>query len=70
MYNDNILWFYNFKKKNGFCIRNITHKSRELKKDAQEQTISFFKHVFNIRREFNIYDNINQIGNMEETAIY
>ena len=69
-YKDNMLWFYKFLKRNGFCIRKITHLGRELKKDAHDQTLAFFNRLFNIRRKFNISDNINQIGNMDETAIY
>ena len=68
-YNANMLSFYKFLKRNGFCIRRITHIGRELKKDAHAQTVVFFNRLFNIRREFNISDNINQIGNMDETAI-
>ena len=69
-YNANMLWFYKFLKRNGFCIRKITHLGRDLKKDAHDQTLAFFNGLFNIRREFNIGDNINQIGNMDETTIY
>lgn len=69
-YNANMLWFYKFLKRNSFCIRKITHVGRELKKDAKEQTTAFFNRIFNIRREFNIFYNINQIGNTDETAIY
>ena len=58
-YNANMLWFYKFLKRNGFCIRNITHLGRELKKDTQKQTNDFFNLLFNIRREFKIFDNIS-----------
>lgn len=69
-YKANMLWVYKFLKTNGFCIRKITHIGRELKKDSHIQTIAFFNSLFNIRREFNISDNINQIGNIDEIAIY
>ncbi len=52
---------------NGFCIRNLTHLGRELKKDTQEQTTALFNRLFNISK---IFDNISQINNMDETAIY
>lgn len=69
-YNANMLWFYKFLKRNCFCIRKVTHVDKKLKKDAKAQAVAFFNRLFNIRREFNILDNINQIGNMDETAIY
>ena len=52
---------------NGFGIRNLRHLGRELKKDTQEQTTALFNLLFNISK---IFDNISQINNMDETAIY
>ena len=69
-YNANMLWINKFLKRNCFCIRKITHVGKKLKEDVQDQTNTFFNHFFNLRREFNISNNINQIGNMDETAIY
>ena len=59
-----------FFKKKHFTIRNITHKGQEIKKKSKEYTENFFKLIFNIRSEFSIIDNICQIGNMDESAIY
>ena len=63
-------WFYKFIKRQGFNIKNVTHKGKELRNESKEYTTSFFKMIFNIRSKFNIIDNICQIGNMDETAIY
>ena len=70
IYNSNILWFYKFQKKKWVLYQKNYTYGWELKKDAHAQTVEFFNCLFNIRREFNISDNINQIGNMDETAIY
>ena len=61
-------WFYKFIKRQGFSIKNVTYKGQELRKEYKNNTI-FFKMIFNIRNKFNIIDNIDQIGNMDETAI-
>ena len=63
-------WFYKFIKRQGFSIKNVTHKGQELRKESKEYTTSFFKMIFNIISKFNIIDNIGQFGNMDETAIY
>ena len=48
-------WFYKFIKRQGFSIKNITHKGQELRKESKEYTTSFFKMIFNIRSKFNLF---------------
>ena len=69
-YNANMLWIYKFLKRNCFCIRKITHVGKKFSRGCTRSNKHFFNHFFNLRREFNISNNINQIGNMDETAIY
>lgn len=69
-YNANIMWAHRFLKRNGFSIRNITHTGQQIKAESKKYTKDFFKIIINTRLNLNVIDNINQIGNVDECAIY
>lgn len=64
------MWVHRFLKRNGFTIRNIAHAGQQIKAESKKFTEDFFKIVFNTILNIHINDNINQIGNMDECAIY
>ena len=58
-----------FKKKQFLNKKHNSQRTRN-KKQSKEYTETFLELIFNIRSEFSIIDNIYQIGNMDESAIY
>lgn len=68
-YSSSHKWFYRFIYRNGFSIRKITHIGQSEKIDSKEHINKFFKLLYEIRNKYNIMDQLDLIGNMDETPI-
>ena len=69
-YKSLIQWCYKFLNRAGFSIRKPTHIDQALK----DNTYAFFdRFIFNIiyfRKEMEIFEDLNLIGNVDETPIW
>ena len=63
-------WFYKFLRRNNYTLRRMTHIGQGPKKEAFDQLMNFLKVIINIRKELQILENLNSIGNLDETPIF
>lgn len=59
-----------FQKITKKLIKKVTHQAQELKANSKEMTITFFNFIYNIRKDLLIFDKMELIENVDETAIY
>ena len=60
-------WCYKFLRRNNLTLRGMTHIGQSPKKEAFDQLMDFSKAIINIRKELQIIENLNCIGNVDET---
>ena len=58
---------YNFLKRHRYTIRNVTYFQQKLPIDALEKTFNFIKECFTTRLYYKIDENLNLLGNIDET---
>ena len=64
------MWCLRFLKRQNLTMRTPTHISQPLKENAYQEIKSFFKNIIDMRKGLSIYDNIENIGNTDETPIW
>ena len=62
-------WCYKFLKRAGFSIRNPTHDAQTLKENTFELFDRFLFNVIKFRKDMQIIEDLNRIGNVDETSI-
>ena len=63
-------WCYKFLKREGFCIRKPTHAGQALKENTFELFDRFIFNVIKFRKDMQIFEDLNRIGNVDETPIW
>ena len=63
-------WCYKFLKRAGFSIRKPTHIGQPLKEDSNALFDRFIFNIITFRKEMEIFEELNRIGNVDETPIW
>jgi hypothetical protein len=61
---------YKLLKRNNYTIRRVTHIAQKVRENAISDLWQYLRTNINIRKELDIYENINKIVNLEETPIW
>ena len=61
---------YRFLKRNKYSIRRVTHTGQQLKNRPFNQLLNFLRINIRIREELKISDELNRIGNCDETPLW
>ena len=61
------IWFF---KRHRYTIRKVTHFQQKLPIDALEKIFNFIKEYFTTRIYYKIGENLNLLGNMDETLCW
>ena len=65
-----VLWCFRFMKRNSLTIRIPTHIGQILRDNAYNQLNDFLRIIINTRKDLNICENLESIGNTDETPIW
>ena len=63
-------WCYKFLRRNNYILRRMTHIGQAPKKETFNQLMNFLKTNIHIRKKLQIFENLNCIGNVDETPIF
>ena len=63
-------WCYKFLKRTGFSIRKPTNVGQALKENTFELFDRFIFNVIKFRKDMQIIEDLNRIGNADETPIW
>ena len=63
-------WCYKFLKRAGFSIRKSIHDDQALKENIFELFDRFIFNVIKFRKDKQIIEDLNRIGNVDETPIW
>ena len=63
-------WCYKFLRRNNYILRIMTHIGQAPKKETFNQLMNFLKTNIHIRKKLQIFENLNCIGNVDETPIF
>ena len=63
-------WCYKFLNRAGFSIRKPTHIGQPLKEDSYALFDRFIFNIITFRKEMEIFEDLNRIGNVDETPIW
>ena len=63
-------WCYKFLKRAGFPIRKPTHIGQSLKENSHELFDKFIFNIITFRKQLNIYEDLNHIGNIDQSPIW
>lgn len=61
---------YKLLKRNNYTIGRVTHIAQKVRENAFSDLWQFLKTNITIRKELDIYENINKIVNLDETPIW
>jgi transposase len=61
---------YKLLKRNNYTIRRVAHIAQKVRENTISDLWQFLRTNINIRKELDIYENINKIVNLEETPIW
>lgn len=64
------MWCLRFLKRQNLTMRSTSHISQPLKENAYQEIKYFLKNIIDMRKGLGIYDNIENIGNTDETPIW